>query len=182
MTDSDKYVSKIRRYKTKGLLRLWRQISSEKTPGWPPGKALEYLVLRAFELEGAEVVWPFNVTVGDYSEVVEQIDGAVYFNSHSCLIECKDYATRVNIEPIAKLRNQLLRRPSPTIGVVFSRKGFTAPALTLAQYLSPQTILLWSGDELEIALRNGWMCQGLRKKYRFYVENGMPDYHLAMGV
>jgi hypothetical protein len=52
---------------------------------------------------------------------VEQIDGVVYSDELACLVECKDEAGKVNFEPIAKLRNQLLRRPGAAIGMVFSR-------------------------------------------------------------
>ncbi len=45
----------IRRLGRTGLLVLWRQIQDKNTPGWGPGKALEYLVLRAFQIEGATV-------------------------------------------------------------------------------------------------------------------------------
>ncbi len=91
------------------LLNLWEYIQRNETPDWEPGRALEYLVIRAFELEGAEVAYPFAVQMG--GTIVEQIDGAVHTNGLSCLIECKDQAGNVNIDPIAKLRNQLLRRP-----------------------------------------------------------------------
>jgi hypothetical protein len=77
---------------------------------WDEGKALEYLVLRAFQLDGAEVAWPYTVKVKD--RIVEQIDGVMYVDSLACLIECKDTSQEVNIEAIAKLRNQLLRRPA----------------------------------------------------------------------
>jgi hypothetical protein len=61
------------------------------------------------------------------------------------LIECKDTFKEVNIEAIAKLRNQLLRRPAATIVSVFSRSGFTEAKVTLTGFVAPQTILLWRG-------------------------------------
>ena len=54
----------------------------------PPRSPLEYLVIRAFEVEGAPVTYPYTVFVG--GTVVEQIDGAVYTDGLSCLVECKD--------------------------------------------------------------------------------------------
>jgi hypothetical protein len=37
---------------------MWEVLCSrDDLPGWLPGRALEYLVLRAFQLEGAEVTW-----------------------------------------------------------------------------------------------------------------------------
>ena len=88
--------------------------------GWEPGKAFEYLILRAFELEGAVVTWPYVIrlspseTGGD----TEQIDGAVYVDGLACIVEAKDTANTTRIEPIAKMRNQLLRRPSSSVGLI----------------------------------------------------------------
>ncbi|UUO15978.1 MULTISPECIES: restriction endonuclease [Aphanizomenonaceae] len=82
-------------------------------------------------------------------EEIEQIDGVVYADGLSCIIECKDTAKPVKIEPIAKLRNQLLRRPAATIGSIFSRSGFTEASETLAGFVAPQTILLWGGEEIK---------------------------------
>lgn len=122
-----------------GLLDLWNRIKERQTEAvnWEPGKAFEYLILRAFELEGAEVRWPFSVDME--GSIVEQIDGVIYSDGLSVIVESKDLTdpNRVNIEPIAKLRNQLLRRPSGSIGVIFSKSGFTEPAIMLARYLSP---------------------------------------------
>ncbi len=172
--------AKISTYKWRKLIRLWKEIKLQTTQGWEAGKALEYLVLRAFQLEGAEVQWPYQVKVVS-GEIIEQIDGVVYSDNLSCLIECKDSTEPVNIEPIAKLRNQLLRRPAATIGVVFSCGGFTAPAITLAQFLAPQTILLWEGNEIEYALEKHVFRRGLAEKYRFCVEKGFPNYDLKKG-
>ena len=169
--------SRISRFDGNDLLKLWHQIKAGQTEAiWKSGKAFEYLILRAFELEGAEVKWPFSVDI--QGSLVEQIDGIVYSDGLSVIVESKDLAERVNIEPIAKLRNQLLRRPSGSIGVIFSRKGFTAAAVTLALFLSPQTILLWGGDEVAYALENRYMRQGLLAKYRYCVEQGRPDYNI----
>ena len=52
---------KIQEYKTSAdLLRLWNShkdgsISAEDKAFWKDGKLLEYIILRAFELEGASV-------------------------------------------------------------------------------------------------------------------------------
>jgi len=109
-------------------------------------------------------------------ETVEQIDGAVHIDSLSCLVECKDTVAAVNVEPIAKLRNQLLRRHAGSIGLLFSTRGFTDPALTLAQFLAPQTVLLWSGEEISFLLQREDFCSALLKKYRHSIETGLPDY------
>jgi hypothetical protein len=44
------------------------------------------MVLRAFELDGAEVKWPYRVKL--FGEEVEQIDGVIYSEKktlHKCL-------------------------------------------------------------------------------------------------
>ncbi len=195
MVKEHKYQDRILQYKWSDLLKLWEDIKAGDTPGWNAGKAFEYLVLRAFQLEGAYITWPYNVTIGELTktetkETVEQIDGFVHTNDGlACLIKCKDKGRdkdgnviRVNIEPIAKLRNQLLRRPSAVIGVVFSSSGFTDPASLLARFTAPQIILLWGGDEVDMALRKKWFSKGLTAKYRTCVAKGLPDYHIAQGV
>ena len=176
--DNIDYKNRISNFTNSDLLDLWNSIRIGETPEWEAGKALEYLCLRAFQLEGAEVKWPYQVLVD--GEELEQIDGVVYIRNLACLIECKDYKTRVNFEPIAKLRNQLLRRPSGVIGSFFSVSGFTDPAVTLARFTAPQTILLWDGDELEYALQNKYIIDGLIAKYRHCVEHGLPNYNIRL--
>jgi hypothetical protein len=130
--------------------------------------------LRAFEIEQVRVRYPYTVRVQD--EVAEQIDGVVYSEGLSVLVEAKDQHLPLNVEPLAKLRSQLLRRPGGTIGVIFSRSGFTDPAQILAGYMAPTTILLWEGAEIELALETTKVrpfCRGLRWKYRRAVEEGV---------
>ena len=172
------YQEIIEGYDRKRLQRLWREITTGTAKDWDAGKAFEYLVLRAFQLEGAAVRWPFNVEMD--GSTVEQIDGVVYTEGLACLVECKDGTTKANIEPIAKIRNQLLRRPGGSLGLVFSREGFTDSALTLARFCLPQTILLWTGEEVELALKKSLMRKGLIAKYRRCVEEGLPDYNIRM--
>lgn len=168
------YIQKARSLDWIGLRLLWAKIVSGSATGWAAGKAMEHLVLRAFELSGADVRWPYEVPIA--GETAEQIDGAIHVGMLSCLIECKDSANAVNIEPIAKLRNQLLRRHAGAVGLVFSRSGFTTPALTIAQFIAPQSILLWGGDELAVLLEQEDLLAPLHKKYRHSVETGIPDY------
>jgi hypothetical protein len=104
--------------------------------------------------------------------------GAIYSDGLNCLVECKDTSTRVNVEPIAKLRNQLLRRPATAIGCIFSRNGFTDTAFTLAKYIAPQTILLWGQGEIYYCLENQFMRLALLKKYRICVEQGVPNFNI----
>jgi Restriction endonuclease len=176
MASDRQYVKKIRRYGWGDLRKLWVAISHGNTPGWDSGKALEYLVLRAFELSGTEVVWPYNVS--SEGKTIEQIDGVIYLDGLAALMECKDYDKSVNFEPIAKLRQQLARRPPATIGCCFALNGFTEEAVLLAQRNSPQNVLLWHGDEIEFALGKKKLRQGLIAKYRHSVEHALPDFKI----
>ncbi|HEY9802108.1 MAG TPA: hypothetical protein V6D25_17230 [Leptolyngbyaceae cyanobacterium] len=100
MTTEAEYQARITSYDWDDLSILWSEIKTKNTSNfWDEGKALEYLVLRAFQLDGAEVAWPYTVKVQD--RIVEQIDGVVYVDSLACLIECKDTSQEVNIEAIA---------------------------------------------------------------------------------
>src|SRR5947209_18388617 len=106
MPTSSEYQARIGAHGWGELQTLWNAIERRDTPGWETGKALEYLVIRAFELDGAQVRWPYAVQL--FGEDVEEIDGVVYYAGLSCLAECKDLSENVAIGPIAKLRNQLL--------------------------------------------------------------------------
>jgi hypothetical protein len=103
----------------------------------------------------------------------------VYYSGITCLVECKDKDQPLNVEPIAKLRNQLLRRPAGVIGILISRSGFTAPARTLASFVAPQTILLWEGAELDYVLRKESIGPALQRKFRYCIERGAPDCNLC---
>ncbi len=176
----DEYVSRIRGLDRAGLLTLWDEIEQGSTAGWPRGKAFELLTLRAFELEGAGICWPYPVRVS--GERVEQIDGVAYAMGLSCLVESKHYRRATNVGPITKLKSQLMRRPAATIGILFSYKGFTEPARILAQFIAPQTVLLWEGSEIKYALTNNKMVWTLYQKYRHAVEHGLPDYNVLEGL
>lgn len=173
---ADDYRTIIEQYDWHDLRVLWDAIKARQTRGWEPGKAFEYLVIRAFQRDGAAVTWPFSVRL--FGEEVEQIDGAVYWEGLSCLIESKDTSDNMTVAPIAKLRNQLLRRPAGTLGILFTSGGVTDAARSLAYFSLPQAILLWSGDELEHALHEERMGEFLIWKYRACVEFGMPDYDI----
>jgi hypothetical protein len=153
------------------LGELWNSIRQRKADNWLPGQALEHLVLRMFQLNGADIAWPFSVDLHD--EEVEQIDGAVYWNGLSCLCECKDQAAPVNFEPIAKLRNQLLRRPAGVVGMIFSSSGFTEAATILANFTSPQAVLLWGAGDIDAAIREREITAVLMKKHRYVIEQGV---------
>ena len=147
--------------------------------GWASGKALEHLVLRAFQLSGAEVIWPYPVNL--HGALVEQIDGMVIVDGITCMVEVKDQTTNVNVEPLAKLRNQLQRRPSGVIGSIFTNSGFTEPAVTLAYYMAPQAILLWQGPEIGHLIAKKDFVTALKWKRRVLLQHGKPDYDSRAG-
>ena len=73
-----------------------------------------------------------------------------------------------------------LRRPAGTIGFVFSSGAFTEAALELANFTLPQAILLWTGDDVENALAEGKICAYAELRFRICVDEGMPDYNIAI--
>jgi len=177
MADNPELVAQIKALDWAGLRALWEQVKNG-TDNWDPGKAFEYLILRAFDLNGAEVEWPYTVHL--QGEALEQIDGVVHTSGLACLVESKSTAEAVNVEPIAKLRNQLLRRHSSAIGLIFSRSGFTDPALTLAQFLAPQSILLWNGGEVDYLLEHENPSALLLLKHRRAITLAVPDYDVRV--
>lgn len=181
MNSENHYFDLIQRYNDwNSLDKFWQAIIHKNTPEWLPGKALEYFILRAFELDGANVRYPYQVKI--FNESVEQIDGVIHFQHISSLVECKDEKDRVNIEPIAKLRNQLHRRPSGSIGCIFSINGYTEPALILSRFVAPQAILLWEKDSIEFALKNRNFCNSLIRKYQALIEEGEPNFNLKSNI
>jgi|GEM_PF-6727068 hypothetical protein len=59
----EQYTKKIRKYNRADLLKLWKQVLQDKTPGWAAGMAFQYLIIRVFEIEKNEVVYPYSVKV-----------------------------------------------------------------------------------------------------------------------
>ena len=182
MGAEQKYIDEIQKYDNASLLELWRSHhnGSPLKSIWEPGKLMEYTVLRAFQLEGAVVRWPYRVKLDD--EVVEQIDGAISLGSHHIIIECKDWDKGISIEPFAKMRNQLMQRPAGVIGCIFSRSGYTDPAIGLSRFCSPQTILLWQNDELECCIEHKMMTYGLEVKLRKAAEEFLFFYNVKPGI
>ncbi len=160
-----------------GLLEMWGRLQEGPLGDWPEGFALEFLVLRAFQLEGAEVTWPFQVWQDDV--LLEQLDGALYFDGLSCLVETKDRARPLDYMTIARLKAQLLRRPRWAFGAVFSDSGFSRSALSMAQMLPPPDVLLWRGTEIERALRARRFREFMKQKLRYAVEHGFSDLDLT---
>jgi hypothetical protein len=87
------YIAKIGASGWPELAKLWALIEAvprKPITGWAAGKALEHLVLRAFELSGAEVIWPYSVNL--QGTLVEQIDGMVLLDGLTIMVETKDQA------------------------------------------------------------------------------------------
>jgi hypothetical protein len=179
MPTNDEYQSRIQSLDWVGLRDLWERIKGRDTPGWDPGRAFEYLVLRMFDLDHGNVRWPYTVSLSG-GPVIEEIDGSVQVRGLYCLVESKDEGGNISTAPIAKLRNQLLRRPSGTIGLLFSSREFTEPAAQLSQFNMPQAILLWIGDEVERALEKESIAGYLERKYRACVDEGITDFNITL--
>ncbi len=176
----EEYASRVKAMGWSRLRAFHERLVEGRVESWEPGKAFEYLVLRAFELEGATVTWPYviHLSMLESAGETEQIDGAVFSDGLACIVEAKDTVKPMSIEPIAKLRNQLLRRPASTIGLIFSRGGFSSAATTLIKYVAPQTILLWTGQEVTYALMHRAFRKGLHAKYRRTIERGLDVHDL----
>nr|WP_246356913.1 restriction endonuclease [Pyxidicoccus fallax] len=153
------------------LLAFWRRVRQrERIEGWAPGRAFEFLLLRAFQLEGARVVWPY---VSD----LEQIDGSVYVDGLACLVEAKDHVEPIGFDAIARLAMRMQRRPAPAMGLLCSTSGFTWPALRAVAAHPIRNVLLWNDTDLSLALKQG-MRSALRRKWRGAVEEGAMDHRL----
>jgi hypothetical protein len=126
MPTNEEYEAEIKKQGWPELRQLWTAIKARDTGWWERGRAFEYLVLRMFHLDNAQVRWSYGVDLLGSAEV-EQIDGSLRIGNLYCLVESKDEESNIGIAPIAKLRNQLLRRPASTIGFLFSSQGFTNP-------------------------------------------------------
>jgi hypothetical protein len=160
------------------LLKLWSGLRVGIAPAdWPPGVLLEYLLLRAFQLEGAEVTWPYRVYRGRV--LLEQIDGVVYFDGVTCLVEAKDVTRAVDTVALVRLKSLLVRRPRTIVGALFITGEFSEAAFSLAEMLPPPDVLLWKGKELEWALQGRRLLEGMRRKLRYAVETGFSDLDLT---
>jgi hypothetical protein len=180
MPKDKEYEAAIRKLKWPHLQKLWGEIKSGTVDGWwEDGMAFEYLVVRMFELDKAHVTWPYGVKLFD-GGLTEQIDGSVRFDGLYGLIESKDRTGGTSIDPIAKLRSQLLRRPSGTVGLVFTKSHFTPPTVLLSHFALPQAILLWTGKEVEHALDARKICMFASEKFRACVEHGIVDFDITV--
>jgi hypothetical protein len=157
-----------------GPAALWLRVKDGTTdPEWDQGKAFEYFVIRAFELSGLRVEYPYDVPPG--GNPIEQIDGMVLLGPIPFLIECKDRES-VDVDPIAKLHHQLSRRPPLTMACVFTTGKYTAQALTHSDLCNPQQITLWSKRDIDLALGDRDFEKMLVKKFRDLYMFGLTDH------
>jgi hypothetical protein len=66
MAKPDELKARIKLLNWDGLRELWKGIKAGNVPDWDEGEALEYLVLRAFELDSREAVlvrYPYEVSL-----------------------------------------------------------------------------------------------------------------------
>lgn len=167
------------------LVNTWKRRGEDDIKdAWGQGKFFEYAIIRAFELEGAQVRYSYNVPFPHFDiegkKIEEQIDGAIYIDGLCVIAESKDYKeTNIDIEPLAKLQVRLKRRPAPVIGCLFSATDFTWPALALIESLMPYTILLWDKNDIEFCFEHHCFVKGLHAKYKSVIEdaNHILDLH-----
>ncbi|MFZ5443091.1 MAG: hypothetical protein ACOZQL_23995 [Myxococcota bacterium] len=173
----------IKTYDRGRLTRLWASVRRGSHGGFPRGKAFEFLLVRAFELDGARVTWPFVVTSpfqNGGSQLSHQIDGVVYLDGLAFLLESKQRNQPVPFPPIAYLQAHLRRRPPVTMGLVFALKGVTDPAREALLLSGTTEVLLWEADEVDWAFkRKGRFLKGLREKLRWACEKALPDYNVT---
>lgn len=190
MSKAEEYERAVRGMDNKDLVALWEahKANNFDESFWKKGKVLEYVVLRSIELEiqtseesiKGSVTYPYDVFMSHYenpSKPIEQIDGAVIIDELYALVECKDYnEEKIDIVPLAKLRNQLARRHSNVFGMFFSATEFTEPAEILLGYMAPQLIILWSIEDIEFCLNNRCFIPCMRMKYRKAIETCEYNY------
>ena len=174
--------AKIRSYETLGKLRLlWNRLKGKEIIAeWDAGIAFEYLILRAFEIQGAKVAYSYAVELLGKKNV-EQIDGLISIESKNLhvLAESKEWDASIPFGPMAKMRNQLMRRPSGLIGSVFTTSTFTKEATILAHFFAPHTILLWTADDIEYCFENEYFVGSLLAKYHYALQEGKPNFDLT---
>jgi hypothetical protein len=79
---------------------------------------------------------------------------------------------------VARLRMRLESRPPGTMGVLFSVQDFTLPTEIFTQFATPLNVLLWASGDLDVALAEGSMVEGLRDKLAHATESGLS--HLPL--
>lgn len=76
------------------------------------------------------------------------------------------------------MRNQLLQRPAIVIGCIFSRSGYTEPAIALSRFCAPQTILLWENDELMYCIEHKKLIEAFELKLMKAAQEFVYNYNV----
>ena len=156
MPTAEEYEAKVRTHGWDELGKLREAIKRRDTPGWDAGKALEYAIIRAFELDGATVRWPYPVSL--FGEEVEQIDGSVGYAGLYCLVESKDEEDDIAIAPLSTRRSLRLdfklqpgqERRRPTQNAKIPRQRLTAANAGAVQIANGGSLLdreFWRSQE-----------------------------------
>jgi len=176
-----KLIKRIQGYDWAKLERFWQKIKNRTTPKWSSGKALEYMLVRAFDLEGAEVVYPYNNIV---LNAKEQFDGFVFVRDLGVgfLIECKDWQDKVAFDELAKLHGRLTYRMYSTYGLFLSRNGYTPSAVEMMYMVHPHNILLWEFDEIDECFKNHKFLKALKYKYQYAMVTADPVIAVLDGI
>lgn len=162
------------------LKKFWQKIKNGTT-GWSEGKALEYMLVRAFDLEGAEVVYPYNNVVFNAQE---QLDGFIFIKEIGVgfIIECKDWKNNVAFDELAKLHGRLTYRMASTYGLFLSRSGYSPSAIEMMYMLHPHRILLWSFDEIDECFKKHKFIKALKYKYQYAMVTADPMIAVIDGI
>lgn len=166
-TDTEEeLIKRVRNYDWRKLEKLWTSIKNGAALNWSKGKALEYMLIRAFDLSGAEVVYPYNNTVNNAQE---QFDGFVYVKELAVgfLVECKDWKSPVAFDELAKLQTRLTYRLSSTYGMFLSKSGYTSSAIEMMCFMHPHNILLWSSEDIDECFKKRKFLDALIYKYKY---------------
>jgi hypothetical protein len=171
------------------LASIWKDLFPEPESGHGPtfrgavvtpseaGLVFECWVFEAFRLS-SEPGRPVDCVRSYHSPpsgpITEQIDGLVFDGWQAFLIESKNWAERIDFEPLAKLQLAVERRPIGTIGLFFSPGGYTSPAQTLLQMIRPIRVLPFDRKDLERALEEHNLRKIVRFKWRQAVQLGDP--------
>lgn len=166
------------------LKKIWHSRKNDKGEDlWPKGKVMEFLIIRAFEIESKQekpvyVTYPFGVREPSVSnDELEQIDGAVHVLDLHALIECKDYKdAKIDIEPLVKLRFRLQVRHSSAFGIFFSCTEMTKPAEYWIKLMTPQMIIYWDKEDIEYCLEKECFIECLETKYRMAIDKREYNY------
>ncbi len=94
-----RYIEKAGQLKSRDqLIELWQNVLSGDTKDWESGKALVYLIVRGFQIEGLYIQWPYSFIYPYKFGQMEQIDGVVYCQGTAFIIEAKDHKEPLGIE------------------------------------------------------------------------------------